>query len=305
MPEKPGVDTYSASDDKIEESASVAPEESVRQEHGDVPVDSPSHQTSIVDRPSAVVEHPPPLKPLPNAEAKSSVESVDTLKPPRKGSIHGPEKHIDLEDMDASKNDGPDQNDRHDASIPSHGSAPSPQPSVIISRPATPIKDLDETQVQPPQEPSTPFNSLGLLNNASSPQASRPPTSDPATTRPVSVPGFSSSHVDALQLLEHVTSHTYISPGHVARSVHPPMIRGHSSQSPSRSQSAISEVLAGGETRTALIHPSVETPSPSPGLQSPTVQSPLSAKKSGTETNDGRPSSRVLQNPPTRKEPEE
>ena len=179
-----------------------------------------------------------------------------------------------------------------------------PPPSLSVSLPVTPGQSGETSHdPSPPENASTwetPFQVLTGVIKQFSPQASRPPTSDPATTRPVSVPNFPSrpegQQIDpqgtATHLLERTlpTVEDHSNAGASNRMANPP-----SSHSPFGSQSSIPEIFAResilGHTRAKTAG---NTPAQSPGVESPSVRSPPgSTLKLAAGSEDGRPGSAI------------
>ena len=293
MPETPPVDLSTCKNDTVEESAPVAPEEPVRQEHGIGPTVSTSHQASDAVRSPAMGPPAAVDEMMPNTAAKDSAE---TIKP----KATEPQKDSDVSDQrlpvpEGNEKKAQDHDVNPDGVVRSPDTAP--QRAVVLPRPTTPINAIDETQVPPPLKPSTPSYSLGLLSNPISPQASRPPTSDPTTTRPVSTPEFASGHLDAHQLLEDAAKSSEQSrSGHtaLAQPTQSSMTGTSPLHSPHRPAAIISPTA-----QVPLSHTPIETPTPSPGLQSPNVRSPPVHRR-GPQSDDGRPTSSVLKHDGTR-----
>ncbi|KAG8527926.1 uncharacterized protein KY384_006842 [Bacidia gigantensis] len=134
-----------------------------------------------------------------------------------------------------------------------------------------------------------------------SPKSGRPPTSDPYTVRPVSVPNFptatGTTQVEGQDNAVRYPDQTLASLGPRPQPPPPPtrMGRTRSSHSPQWSHSSMRESPS---KETVPNHNGARTvgntPAQSPGVQSPTVRSPPASRIRAPDSDDGRPGSSVL-----------
>ena len=177
----------------------------------------------------------------------------------------------------------------HPISLVQHGENPSPAEETLAS------PKINAVSQDSPGQPLTTWK-------RTSPHTVKPPTSDPTTLRPTSVPNFSSTSLDrqrdAQDRFPRYPDQSFASLGPRHNPPPPPtrIGRTRSSHSPSWSVASSQEFPSRDFGYTQSGAKTVgNTPAQSPGLYSPSPKSPiLSSRKRAPDSDDGRPPSQIL-----------